>query len=148
MLATIYVIYVESKKDVELDVDFVVGSIDEVCENFKVGSKVNVSGILGSDFMKKYNYIIDFKKNRIWHNMTYISFNEAMELLRIPFIVLWQSGKKYIFIIDTGSSNSHISSEALNTLDFDMDMEKSFTTVGVGGDTKTSGLANVKLHYR
>lgn len=147
--ATIVVVYKESKtKKIELDVNFVIGSIDSVCENFKVGSNVNVAGILGTDFLNKYNYVIDFKRNRIWHNLHYISFSEAMELLRIPFIVLWQGGRKYIFIIDTGSTNSHISNEALNTLDFDLDTEKKFTTVGCGGGNSTSGMASAKLYYR
>lgn len=135
-------------RNIELNVDFVVGSIDGVCKNFKVGSNVNVAGILGTDFLDKYNYIIDFRKNRIWHRLHSISFKEAMELLRIPFIVLWQDGRKYIFIIDTGSSNSHVSKEALSTMDFVFDTSRSYTTVGVGGENVTAGTAIVKLYYR
>lgn len=146
-LGLVYLIRNRSR-NIELDVDFVVGSIDGVCKNFKVGSNVNVAGVLGTDFLDKYNYIIDFRKNRIWHRLHSISFKEAMELLRIPFIVLWQDGRKYIFIIDTGSSNSHVSKEALDTMDFDLDTSKSYITVGVGGGNATFGTATTKLYYR
>ena len=139
---------ISKSKKIDLYVSFVVGGVDEVCKSFMVGKNINVAGILGSDFFEKYGYIIDFKRNRIWHNLMCISFNEAMELLGIPFIVLWQDDRKYIFIIDTGSSNSHISSEALETMDFEFDTSKKFVTSGVGGSKSTSGAAIAKLTYK
>lgn len=135
-------------QSVELEIEMIPGDIDNVFENFHVGKNVNVVGLIGTDFLDKYGYIIDFKRNRIWHNLHSISFKEAMELLRVPYIVLWQNNSKYIFIVDSGSGQSHISSKVLNTLDFDLDMSKQSSTLGAGGITQSQGIVTAKFYYR
>lgn len=142
-------IYSKSKtKRIELDVELIPSDIDNVFEDFRVRKKINISGLLGTDFLDKYGYVIDFKRNRIWHNLHYISFREAMELINIPCVVLCQGDKKYLFIVDSGSSMSHISSEALKTLDYELDTSKNFVTVGCGGGMDSQGLVKTKLYYR
>ena len=143
------VIYSKSKtKRIELDVELIPSDIDNVFEDFRVRKRINISGLLGTDFLDKYGYVIDFKRNRIWHNLHYISFREAMELINIPCVVLCQGDKKYLFIVDTGSSMSHISSEALKTLDYELDTSMKFVTVGCGGGMDSQGLVKTKLYYR
>ena len=142
-------IYSKSKiKRIELDVELIPSDIDNVFEDFRVRKKINISGLLGTDFLDKYGYVIDFKRNRIWHNLHYISFREAMELINIPCVVLCQDDKKYLFIVDSGSSMSHISSEALKTLDYELDTSKNFVTVGCGGGIDSQGLVKTKFYYR
>lgn len=135
-------------KRIELDVELIPSDLDNVFEDFKIRKRINISGLLGTDFLDKYGYVIDFKRNRIWHNIHYISFREAMELINIPCVVLCQGDKKYLFIVDSGSSMSHISSEALMTLDYELDTSKNFTTVGCGGGMNSQGLVKTKLYYR
>jgi hypothetical protein len=150
VLITILAIFLFAKsnrKRIELEADFIVGGVDNVCESFNIGKNVDVSGILGSDFFEKYKYVIDFDKHTIRHGWRSLPFKEAMKLLGIPFIVLWQNERKYIFIVDTGSTYCHISSKALDTLDFDLDTEKLMSTIGAGGVTSTSGMAKIKLYY-
>ena len=143
------VIYSKSKtKRIELDVELIPSDLDNVFEDFKIRRRINISGLLGTDFLDKYGYVIDFKRNRIWHNLHYISFREAMELIDIPCVVLCQDDKKYLFIVDSGSSMSHISSEALKTLNYELDTSRSFTTVGCGGGMDSQGLVKIKLYYR
>lgn len=142
-------IYSKSRtKRIELEVELIPSDLDNVFENFKSRKKINISGLLGTDFLDKYGYMIDFKRDRIWHNLNYISFKGAMELINIPCIVLFQDSRKYLFIVDSGSSMSHISSEALKTLDYELDLSRKFTTVGCGGGMESQGIVKTKLYYR
>lgn len=135
-------------KNIELEIDMIPGDIDSVFESFHIGKGITISGLLGTDFLDKYGYVIDFKKNKVFHNFHSLSFREAMELIGIPCIVLWQNGNKYIFIIDTGSAKSHVHSKALETMDHLMDNTKSFNVVGAGGSVMSRGLAMVRLYYK
>ena len=142
------VVSYDKTKHIDLDIELIPGDLDNVYESFKVGSNVNVAGLIGTDFLDKYKYVIDFKRGKIFHNLHSVSFKEAMELLGIPYIVLWQNNRKYIFIIDTGSTYSHVSSEALKTLEYTTDNSKTFTTVGCGGNIGAIGLVKTKLSYK
>lgn len=137
-----------SARRIELDVELIPGTTDNVIGHFKKFRNVDVAGILGTDFLDKYDYVIDFNKGIVKHKSYAISFKEAMELLGIPYIVLWQNGTKYIFIVDTGSSKSHISSKKLDTLDFEYDTSETFTTVGAGGNVESQGIVKTKFYYR
>lgn len=135
-------------KRIELEMELIPSDLDNVFEDFKIRKRINISGLLGTDFLDRYGYVIDFKRNRIWHNLHYISFRDAMELINIPCVVLCQGDKKYLFIVDSGSSMSHISSEALKTLEYELDTSKNFITVGCGGGMDSQGLVKTKLYYR
>lgn len=135
-------------KNTDLDIEMIPGDLDNVLESFRVGQGVDVSGIIGTDFMERYGYIIDFKRSRIWHNLHWMSFKEAMELIGIPYIVLWQDDRKYIFIIDSGSARSHISNKALEWLDYDLDTSMINVTVGAGGSVKAKGIVKTKFTYK
>lgn len=45
-----------------------------------------------------------------------ISFKEALDLCDLPVITLYQNGKRYNFLLDTGSNRSHISIEYIDEL--------------------------------
>ena len=45
-----------------------------------------------------------------------ISFKEALDLCDLPVITLYQNGKRYNFLLDTGSNRSHISVEYIDEL--------------------------------
>lgn len=130
-----------------LDIELIPGDIDNVFESFNVGRGVDVVGLIGNDFLDKYGYVIDFNKHTIFHKWHGMSFKEAMTLIGIPFIVLWQNERKYIFIIDTGSNNSHISSRVLDTLEYDIDESRKFVTIGGGGSINAKGIVKAKFRY-
>jgi len=135
-------------RNIELEIDMIPGDIDSVFESFHIGKGITISGLLGTDFLDKYGYVIDFKKNRILHNFHCISFKEAMKLIGIPYIVLWQNGRKYIFIVDTGSAKCHLSSKVLDKIDHIMDDSKTNIIVGAGGSVVSKGIITTKFTYK
>ena len=54
-------------QEIELEIEMVPGDIDPVLESFKVGKGIDVAGLIGTDFLDRYGYIIDFKHNKIFH---------------------------------------------------------------------------------
>ena len=134
--------------ETKLDMELIPGDIDPVLESFKMTGDIDVAGLIGTDFMDKYGYVIDFKKGKVFHRLHSMSFKEFFELIGIPCIVLWQNGHKYIFIVDSGSSRSHISNKALETIDHEYFSGYTHTAIGCGGVSESKGLVKATFHYK
>lgn len=132
---------------IPLEIEMIPGDIDPVLESFRVGNNVDVAGLIGTDFLEKYGYIIDFKRSVVWHMFHRMKFKEAMELIGIPYVTLWQDDRKYIFILDTGSTRSHVSTRALKTLKH-MSEKSNTVTLGAGGNIKSDSIVKTKLYYK
>lgn len=50
-------------KDSHFNSDFMIVDLKAAFEDIKNTSGVNITGILGSDFLSKYKYILDYKEN-------------------------------------------------------------------------------------
>ena len=77
-----------------------------------------------------------------------ISFKETMDLLNIPIISFVCNGKKLHFILDSGSSYSHISSEVVNYVNGKIeDVGETIKTISAGGELNNNKHCILKLKY-
>lgn len=77
---------------------------------------------------------------------TLMSFKESMDLAELPVVTFYQGGKKFNFLLDTGSNLSLISKEAAERLDGEF--LKGKTIVSGIGTGETSGVYRAILSYR
>ena len=133
---------------VELKCNFYISeNSDELLEQYKKETGVLVDGILGNDFLNKHNYIIDYNSLLIKHNSVKISIKESIDILQLPLIVLYQGSRKYIFMVDTGATDSMIHSKCLNHLDYTEHEYDVFEVCGFGGSGITSKMISSSLYY-
>lgn len=60
--------------------------------------------------------IVIHYRNKLHREKTKLSIKESLELTNIPIITLHNNGKPFNFLLDTGSSESHIRSDVSNLL--------------------------------
>lgn len=66
--ASIMVETILKYKEEEFNVELIINDgLDEAFQNIKEENGVQVHGILGSDFLKKYKYIMDFAELTVYH---------------------------------------------------------------------------------
>lgn len=81
-----------------------------------------------------------------------ISFKEALDLSGLPIITFMCGKKKLNFMLDTGSTHSHISSEVRASLSDDEITETSpdnvIDVIGFTGERRTQGSILISLKYK
>ena len=83
------------------------------------------------------------------HKSLKISIKESMAVLDLPLIVLWQNGKRYIFILDTGATASLVHSKCIeNGLVFKQKDDMESAIYGYGGSGSSSKTVTVALYYK
>lgn len=76
-----------------------------------------------------------------------ISFKETMDLLNVPIISFICKGKKLHFLLDSGSSYSHISPKAVKLIKGKVENINTVRTVGAGGMLHDNSHCILKLEY-
>ena len=76
-----------------------------------------------------------------------ISFKETMDLLNVPIISFMCNGKKLHFLLDSGSSYSHISPEAVTLVDGSVEKIDIIKTIGAGGSMQDNSYCTLNLKY-
>lgn len=76
-----------------------------------------------------------------------MSFREAMDLVELPVVTFYQGKEKFNFLLDTGSTHSHISSEVVNKLK-GTPTESIDSIQGVGGEVTSNNAIKVSLEYK
>ncbi len=123
--------------------------VDELLDNIKEQTSVTVDGIIGNDFMARTGYIVDYHAMALRHGPIKISIKDAMDIASLPLIVLWQNGKKYIFLIDTGATLSLLHSRCLeNGLIAKQSENQECEIIGYGGSGTSSKMVIATLFYR
>ena len=83
----------DKDRSTELKCKFCISeNTDELLDTFKNQTGVTIDGILGNDFMTQNGYVIDYKTMTVKHNSLKISIKDAMTVLDLPLIILWQNG--------------------------------------------------------
>lgn len=122
-------------------------NIDELLDFYKKQTGVDISGILGNDFMMRNSYIIDYENLVVKHKTVKMSIKDSMEILDMPLIVLWQNMRKYIFLLDTGSTESLIHSERTKSLKCDEYYDDTVSIRGFGGSGESAKYIRTSLYY-
>ena len=140
----------DKDRSAELKCKFCISdNTDELLDTFKNQTGVTIDGILGNDFMTQNGYVIDYKTMTVRHNSLKISIKDAMTVLDLPLIILWQNGIKYIFMLDTGATASLIHSRCLeNGLVFEKCDSYQSSLCGLGGIGVSSETVSVTLSYK
>lgn len=76
-----------------------------------------------------------------------ISFKETMDLLNVPIISFLCNGKKLHFLLDSGSSYSHISPEAVTLVNGNVEETETLQTISAGGALNNGSHCVLKLEY-
>lgn len=77
-----------------------------------------------------------------------ISFKETMDLLNVPIISFVCNGTKLHFLLDTGSSYSHISPEAVALVNGKVEpISSSISSTGAGGMLSSQSHCVLRLDY-
>lgn len=76
-----------------------------------------------------------------------MSFKEAMDLTELPIVTFYQGKEKFNFLLDTGSNNSHISSEIVDRIK-GIPAEGIENIQGVGGKVTSSEAIKTVLEYK
>ena len=77
-----------------------------------------------------------------------ISFKETMDLLNVPIISFVCNGTKLHFLLDTGSSYSHISPEAVTLVNGRVEsISSSINSTGAGGILSSKSHCILRLEY-
>lgn len=85
--------------------------------------------------------------NKLFGKKEAISFKQGFDLTELPVITLYQGEKKFNFLLDTGSNNSIIDSNILDTIEHHPIDEKS-NIFGMEGNSKVVSLCNITLSYK
>ena len=144
--------YYRRRKDkdrlIELNCKFYISDeIDRHLDFYKEQTGVDISGILGNDFMQKNDYIIDYERLVVRHKTVKMSIKDSMNILEMPLIVLWQGFRKYIFLLDTGATSSLIHSKCMDRLDCIVCDDETASIYGLGGGGAADGYINTVLYY-
>lgn len=116
----------------------------------KLAILITVLFLIGSTIILTYKY----KKSRNYnekltqeHNSK-ISFKESMDLVDLPIITFMNNGKKLNFLLDTGSTSSHINEKALSGLDFGIISDVSSEFVGAEGNITKVNAIGMQMTYK
>ena len=120
---------------------------DELLNTYEKELGVELSGILGNDFMVDNDYIIDYESLQVRHKSVRISIKETMDILELPLIVLWQGMSKHTFLLDTGATTSLIGSRSLSRLKYNTVEGESIELQGFGGKGESSNAITTSLYY-
>lgn len=134
---------------VELNCKFCISdNTDQLLDTYYEQTGVHIDGILGNDFLVKNDYIIDYKNLILKHNTKKISIKDAMDIVEIPLLVLYQGWRKYIFIVDTGATTSLIHSKHTNDMMKFVELEnEEYELYGYGGHGESSRMISTSLYY-
>lgn len=77
-----------------------------------------------------------------------ISFKETFDLLNAPIITFIYNGKKLHFLLDTGSSLSHIRPEVVDELGLKREESDAAGSVAANGMVNFDGKCSVPLEYK
>ena len=80
-------------------------------------------------------------------NDTVFSIKESLDLCDLPVVTMMNNGEKYNFMLDTGSTDNHISNMALKSMSC-VPTEKVISIKGFNGNEKGNRGYNVKLNYK
>ena len=76
-----------------------------------------------------------------------MSFREAMDLVELPVVTFYQNKEKFNFLLDTGSTHSHISSEIVNKIK-GTPTESIDSIQGIGGEVTSNTAIKAILEYK
>ena len=90
-----------------------------------------------------------YYNEQLFKEKSKISIKEALDLLEIPVITLENNNKKFNFILDSGSSNSHISPTASKDILYNKKGTINYSANSANGTiTNKSKILNVDLMYK
>lgn len=98
-----------------------------------------ISGLVISGIL----YIAEYSKTK----KSWISFREGLDLAELPIATFVSKGKKLNFLLDTGSNNSIIDVNVLNSIDHEVTGD-TFNTIGIGGSGSTSYGCKLTIGYK
>lgn len=90
------------------------------------------------------NGVESYCKQKKRENM---SFREAMDLVELPIVTLYNKDTKLNFLLDTGSDLSYINKSVLPSLEY-TEISESRNIISVGGNTQSLGCCNMTVTYR
>lgn len=78
------------------------------------------------------------------------SFGEAMDIIELPVLTMSNNGKRYRFIIDSGSNGCHLDSRIIDELDIDGIKEKEASSIATGNGvtSSSSNVAQIKFKLK
>lgn len=76
-----------------------------------------------------------------------ISFKESMDLANFPIITFVNNNKKLNFLLDTGSTDSHINNSELEFLDFKL-LDKNVEVFGIEGSITNYPICSMTINYK
>lgn len=90
-----------------------------------------------------------YYNEQLFKEKSKISIKESLDLLEIPVITLENNNKKFNFILDSGSSNSHISPTASKDILYNKKGTINYSANSANGTiTNKSKVLNVDLMYK
>lgn len=84
--------------------------------------------------------------SKIFKKRSTISFGQGFALTELPVISLYQGNKTFNFLLDTGSNDSIIDSNALDKVEHEAS-DKESTLFGMEGNTKIVKKCNITVSY-
>lgn len=90
---------------------------------------------------------IIYYKRKIKAERNKISFKESLDLAEIPVITLNNNNTKLNFVLDTGSSNSHISKAGSKKLT-EMPVDTNYTYSTATGEDNVNKMVETTLKYK
>lgn len=76
-----------------------------------------------------------------------MSIKESIDLCELPVVTLYNNEKKFNFLLDTGSTDNHISSKALKHMSY-TESDKSLSVYGFNGNADHNKGYNIRLNYK
>lgn len=76
-----------------------------------------------------------------------MSIKESIDLCELPVVTLYNNEKKFNFLLDTGSTDNHISSKALKHMSC-TESDKSLNVYGFNGNVDHNKGYNIRLNYK
>jgi hypothetical protein len=80
-------------------------------------------------------------------NKTKMSFKESLDLVGLPIVTFYQYGNKYNFLLDSGSANSCINKDALDTIKYS-DTGYVGNIFGCEAVLQPANVINIDLFYK
>lgn len=84
----------------------------------------------------------------IGNTISSMSFQQAMDLLGLPVITLYQEGKKFNFILDTGSTHNIINKSVLPELNYHICEDVKSNLSGIECNKKQVDMCAINLSYK
>lgn len=90
---------------------------------------------------------IIYCRNKLIKEKTKISIKESLELTQLPIITLYEGNNKLNFLLDSGSSHSHISKVIVDKLSGDK-ASTDYSFVTAAGGSSNSEVIKCNLKYK